>query len=86
MCIKIVSYKRNSQVEIISQIFASLFSDSVSIGVFPACLKIAIVVPIHKSGSNIEVKNYKPISTLPFIGKLFERLIHSRLYAYSDKY
>ena len=34
----------------------------------------------------MEVKNYRPISFLPFIGKLFERLIHSRLYAFLDKY
>ena len=54
--------------------------------VFPTCLKIAGVVPIHKSGSEMEVKNYKPISTLPFIGKLFERFIHSKPYADLDIY
>ena len=53
---------------------------------FPACLKIAIVVPIHKSGSKTEVKNYRSISKLPFIGNLFERLIHSRLHSFFDKY
>ena len=83
---EIPSFAFKHIVDIISPILASLFNESVSKGVFPACLKIARVVPIHKSGSKMEVKNYRPISTLPFVGKLFERLIHSRLYTFLDKY
>ena len=73
-------------VDIITPVLASLFNESVTNGIFPACLKVARVVPIHKSGSKTEIKNYRPISTLPFIGKLFERLIHSRLYSFFEKY
>ena len=73
-------------VDIITPVLASLFNESVTNGIFPACLKVARVVPIHKSGTKTEIKNYRPISTLPFIGKLFERLIHSRLYSFFDKY
>ena len=53
---------------------------------FPSCLKNARVVPIHKSGSKSDVKNYRPISTLPFTGKLFEKLFHSRLYQAFEKF
>ena len=31
------------------------------------------------------MKNYRPISTLPSIGKIFERLIHVRLYSFFFK-
>ena len=55
-------------------------------GKFPLRLKTARVILIFKTGSKLELKNYRPISTLPFIGKLFERLIHSRLYKFFDRY
>ena len=54
--------------------------ESVHNGSFPSCLKLARVIPIHKSGSKTDVKNFRPISTLPLIDKIFEGLIDSRLY------
>ena len=51
-------------VDIIGPVLASLFNEYVSNGIFSARLKTARVVPIHKSGSKTEVKNYRPISTL----------------------
>ena len=54
-------------------------------GISLGCLIIARVVPIHKSESKSEVKYYRPISTLQFTRKLFERIIHSRLYSLLDK-
>ena len=68
-------------VNIIVPVLPSLSDEFVSNGVFPACLKIARVVPIHKSGIKTGVKNYQPSSTIPFIGKLFEQMIHSRLHS-----
>ena len=70
----------------ISSHLAKLFNKSVSKGKFPSCLKTARVIPISKSGLKLEVKNYRPISTLPFIGKLFELLNHSKLYEFFDRY
>ena len=54
---EIPSFAFKRIVDIISPILASLFNESVSKGVFPACLKIARVVPIHKCGIKMEVKN-----------------------------
>ena len=81
---EIPTYAFKYVVDKIAPVLASLFNESVSNGIFPACLKITI--PIHKSESKTEVKNYRPISALPFVRKLFERLIHSRLYSFFDKY
>ena len=41
-------------------------------------LKTAKVIPIHKKDSEREVSNYKPISLLPNIDKIFELLMPSR--------
>lgn len=51
-------------------------------GEFPDSLKIAKVSPIYKSGSKMEPGNYRPISVLPTISKIFEKIIHDRLFNY----
>ena len=42
-------------------------------------MKTAKVIPFHKKDSKLEVSNYRPISLLSNINKIFEKLIHSRL-------
>ena len=58
---------------------ATICNLSFSTGVFPAILKTAKVIPIHKKNSKLEVSNYRPISLLSNIDKIFEKLMHIRL-------
>lgn len=51
-------------------------------GTFPNSLKIARVTPIFKSGSKTELGNYRPISVLPIISKIMEKVIYNRLEEY----
>ena len=44
------------------------------------------MIPVFKKGSKIDVSNYRPISLLSNIGKVFERLMHSRLYKFLEKF
>lgn len=63
-----------------------LFNRILRDGKFPKTWKIACVVPIFKAGNRKIVSNYRPISLLPLISKLFEKLLHSRLYHFlNDK-
>ena len=48
-------------------------------GVFPKGLKTAVVKPIFKSGEKTDMNNYRPISILPYISKVFEKIIHHRM-------
>ena len=48
-------------------------------GVFPSKLKIAVIKPIFKAGNPRIFSNYRPISILPFLSKILEKLIHIRL-------
>lgn len=59
-----------------------LFNLSLRTGVFPTIWKEAIVVPVHKSGSVTTAGNYRPVSMLCSFSKVFEIVIHSRLFAY----
>jgi len=51
---------------------------------YPDHLKIAQIIPIHKSGSKECCSNYRPISILPAITKVFEKLLYSRFYSYVE--
>jgi hypothetical protein len=59
-----------------------LFNTIVIKRVFPDCLKIANVVPLHKGGDVSELGNYRPISLLPIFGKICEKIMYNQLYAY----
>ena len=54
-------------------------------GIFPDELKLAKVIPIYKSGSTMELNNYRPISVLNIFSKTFERL-YNKLIKFLDKY
>ena len=56
---------------------------SFATSVYPDLLKIAQVIPIFKNkGDKMLVSNYRPISLLSNINKIFEKLVYSRLYSF----
>ena len=52
-------------------------------GVCPTELKVAQVVPLFKKGSPKQISNYRPISLLPLFSKVFEKLVHKRLFQFA---
>ena len=53
---------------------------------FPSKLKCADLTPIFKKLECISVKNYRPVSILPVISKIFERIMQKQLNLYCEKY
>ena len=62
-----------------------MFNFSLQSGIFPDSWKTARVAPIYKEGSKEERSNYRPISVLPVLARLFENLVNKQLYDYLDK-
>ena len=69
--------------EYISPILTQLINLSFK-GSHPDKLKIAKVIPIFKKGSKIKASNYRPISLLSNINKIFEKVMYSRLFTFID--
>ena len=59
---------------------------SLASGSFPDSLKLADISPIFKKGDSMDKTNYRPISILPLISKLFEKVICQQLSEYIEKY
>ena len=62
-----------------------IYNLSIAIGIFPDSWKIARVAPIFKSGQANDRSNYRPISVLPFVSRVFEKLIYNQLYDYLNR-
>ena len=56
-----------------------IFNLALKSGIYPNKLKIAKVVPVYKKGVSTLVSNYRPISILNTINKIFEKILHIRL-------
>ena len=63
-----------------------VFNLSISTGLYPSKLKIAKVIPIYKKGDSKSLNNYRPISILSTINKIFEKILHARLIKYIDSF
>ena len=48
-------------------------------GTFPDFLKVANIIPMHKNGEKLDHNNYRPISVVSNISKLYEKAMHIRL-------
>ena len=55
-------------------------------GIFPKHLKIARITPIHKNGEFSVPSNFRPISSLPYISKIYEKLMVNRLISFCVKF
>lgn len=65
-------------------ILTSIFNKCLQDGVFPTNLKQSQVIPIHKGGDKDKIINYRPISILPSLSKILEKIVNNRLVSYIE--
>ena len=65
--------KKNS--DIFSDILFKEFNKSLEICKYPFCMKMANVTPVYKKGNSSYKDNYRPVSVLPNLSKIFERFL-----------
>lgn len=67
---------------VISVSITAIFNTAISTGIFPDEWKLARVTPIFKNGKTSDLNNYRPISIIPVIAKVFEKVIYDQLYKF----
>ena len=71
---------------LISDPLCKIINSSFSSGHFPEKLKIARITPIHKQGDPENASNYRPISSLSYLSKIYERCMTNRLINFFEKF
>ena len=60
----------------------AIFNQSITFGDFPDEWKLSKVIPLFKQGKRSDLNNCRPISIVPIVAKVFERIIYDQLYSY----
>ena len=63
-----------------------LFNCSFFTGVVPDNFKLSCVIPVHKSGPQVNLSNYRPISLISIFNRLLEKLMYNRLSDFITKH
>ena len=75
-------------IKLNSDIFSNLiykhFNCCIDKGEFPNDLKHVDIVPIYKKNNKCEKENYRPVSILSNLSKIYEKLMYNQLYKYFD--
>ena len=62
-----------------------IINQMLNTGIFPDKLKVAKIKPLYKKGDTSNFNNYRPISLLPSISKIFEKVIFQQTYSYFEQ-
>ena len=83
-CIPVVVLK-NCEPEL-SYMLAELFNKCLKESCFPDCWKVSSVVPVFKNvGERSTAKNYRPVSLLSVVSKVFEKLVNNGIVDHLEK-
>ena len=63
----------------ISRPLSAFYNYCIREGHYPGCFKVARVVPVYKGEDPTLFSNYRPVSVLPVLSQIFERVLRSRL-------
>ena len=69
--------------DLISDSLTTIFNKSIQTGVFPDEWKSARITSLYKNaGKRNDMTNYRPISIIPVVAKVFERIMYDQVYKY----
>ena len=66
------------------EILTNCINKSIETGCYPDSLKEANITPIFKKDDPIDKSNYRPVSILLLISRVYERLIYNQLSEYTE--
>ena len=72
--------------DIVAPHLAAIYNNCKNANMYPVNLKLADVTPIHQKNETTLMKNYRPVSLIPIVSKLFERDMYNQIISYIDKF
>lgn len=80
-CDNIPAYIYKGLAEYLAKPLAHIFNQSLRHNLFPEAMKEAIITPVHKKGSQNDIANYRPISLINIVAKIFESILYRDLFS-----
>ena len=74
-----------ANIDIFTPILLDEFNKSLALGIFPSSMKLANITPVFKKVDRTDKSNYRPISILPNLSKVFEKCIYNQLSIFFEK-
>ena len=73
---------RKDNINIFSEFIFHDFNNSIFDATFPSELKNEDMIPVFKKKDRNNVENYRPVSILPNLSKIYERCLYDQMYKY----
>ena len=68
--------------DLLLESLAVMFNCSINTGIFPDEWKYSKVIPLFRHGDRRNLNNYRPISIIPVVVKVFERIIYDQIFSF----
>ena len=62
-----------------------MINNSLAMELVPNMAKLAQIILIYKAKDTKDISNYRPISLLPVISKILEKVVHKNVYIFLEK-
>ena len=70
--------------ELFAEVLYNVFNRSLEVGEFPSGMQLENVTPVHKKSSQYDKGNFRPVSILRNLSKVFERCLHKQISDFFD--
>ena len=70
--------------DVFAKVLSNVSNRSLKVGEIPPGMILANVTPVYKKGSRYDKGNYRPVSILPNLSKLFEQYLHMQMSDFFD--
>ena len=77
-----ISLYIKQNVDIFTEYLFHEFEKSLEKSEYTSPFKFADITPVHKKGSRFEKNNYRPVSILPVLSKVFEKCLYKQISSY----
>ena len=71
--------------EVCNKPLFNIINNGIKDSMFDEGLKSSDITPVHNKGDKTDKRNYRPVSVLPVVSKIFERIIQKQIGIYMEK-
>ena len=71
--------------DICHQYITKIYNNGLIHSSYPSNLKMGEITPVHKKDETTNKENYRPISILPTVSKIFEKILYPQIYTYFNR-